>query len=523
VLAALIGSAMLRTSATFDEVVMIAGGARGYDTGAWDFNPEHPPLVQYLYGLPVALTNPVLPPELAPELVRERGIEYRYTYAREFFWGVGNDGQRLLVLGRLPALACALALVLLVFSYTQRRHGAAAALLAAALVGFLPDLLAHGGIAYNDVPLALAFFGALWALDHAIRNPLPVPSILAGVACGLALAVKHSAIALLPVAALLLVAELLTRRGDRAWARQTAAAALLCLLAMYLTLVLCHRGDFGLEQYRYGLAFAFRHVTSNPAVSYLLGDISYTGRWYYFPAAFLFKTSAAFHFLLLAALFWGVRTARRDRLLLQSFMRAPLAGALGFGLLLLTARQNIGFRYALPAVVPLAAAGAVGIVHCWQAGTPWLRRGIAVAVAWALLQPLASYPFFLSYMSEYAPGSGRNHEVLADSNLDWGQGLIALREWMSEAGVPRVYLSYFGSASPAAYGIDYVPLPSYFPLPPAPPGGAAGEPHWAAISATNLTGVRFPDDPFAAFRALRPARVLGGGVYLYQLEDGAQP
>jgi len=43
--------AMRRTSTTFDEIVMVAGGARGYQTGVWNLAPEHPPATQYLYGL----------------------------------------------------------------------------------------------------------------------------------------------------------------------------------------------------------------------------------------------------------------------------------------------------------------------------------------------------------------------------------------------------------------------------------------------------------------------------------------
>ncbi len=30
---------------------------------------------------------------------------------------------------------------------------------------------------------------------------------------------------------------------------------------------------------------------------------------------------------------------------------------------------------------------------------------------------------------------------MVDSNLDWGQGLLELRDWMEEHDVERVYLS----------------------------------------------------------------------------------
>ena len=83
--AALTITAMLRTSATFDEIVMMSGGARGYHTGQWDIAPEHPPGVQYLYGLPVFLAQPEYPGEERIPASLKKSMGYRYAYAKEFF------------------------------------------------------------------------------------------------------------------------------------------------------------------------------------------------------------------------------------------------------------------------------------------------------------------------------------------------------------------------------------------------------------------------------------------------------
>jgi hypothetical protein len=64
--------------------------------------------------------------------------------------------------------------------------------------------------------------------------------------------------------------------------------------------------------------------------------------------------------------------------------------------------------------------------------------------------------------------------------VDWGQGLIALREDMARLGVRRVHLAYHGTTDPAMYGIDYVP---YF-------GGAPGpESDWIAMSSYFYVGL----------------------------------
>src|SRR5206468_6358561 len=174
---------MRRTSTTFDEIVMIAGGARGYHTGAWNIAPEHPPATQYLYGLLPYLAGAHYATETgAHELAERRGdFRYRYRYGAFFFSSSGNDPERMAFLGRLPAALCALLLVTLGFAFARRHYGDGAGLLAATLVAFLPDVLAHGGDAYNDLPVALAYFFAAWPIQEVERPP----SIATAVAPGL--------------------------------------------------------------------------------------------------------------------------------------------------------------------------------------------------------------------------------------------------------------------------------------------------------------------------------------------------
>ncbi|MEX2284159.1 MAG: glycosyltransferase family 39 protein, partial [Gemmatimonadota bacterium] len=285
--------AMRRTSTTFDEIVMIAGGARGFETGNFDIAPEHPPLTQYLYGLPVFLAGAKYPTEIKPPT----DMGYRYRYAREFFWRVGNDPERVAFLGRLGAVASAAALIVAVFFFTLR-WGTAAAVLAAVLTAFLPDLLAHGGIAYNDVPTALFVFVSLWAIDAAIREPTAKRGVLAGVLTALAVCIKFSAAALAPIAVLLLAAGAISARFERTWLKRAALATLAGALAGYLILVLVYRGDFVLTQFIYGMKYTFMHVNKgHGAPGYLLGNFNALGWWYFFPVVFFFKTPAALHLL----------------------------------------------------------------------------------------------------------------------------------------------------------------------------------------------------------------------------------
>ena len=509
-----------RNSTTFDEIVMIAGGARGYQTGNWRIAPEHPPFTQYMYGLLPYLAGMRYPVEkgLTPETRVVMG--YRYGYAQLFFWGSGNDPERVAFLGRLPATLCALLLTLLAFLFVKKAYGERAGLFAAALVAFLPDLLAHGGVAYNDVPITLAYFLALWRIDAAVRSPTVGRALGAGAAIGLALGIKNSAVALAPAAILLLLAEAVTRRADKEWWKRMLPATAATAAAVYLTLVVIYRGDFALAEYRYALSFVFKQVTETRAPSFLLGKVTTTGFWYYFPVAFLYKTSAGFHILLALALLYFGSHLKSAQQLLRSPLRVPAIGALVFGALLLRSQLNIGFRYALPLLPLLAVIVAVGAAQVWESDWKRMRVAVSIATAWLIIHPLTYYPNFLTYVSEYGPGRDRNYEVFADSSLDWGQGLLLLRDFMRANNIDRVYLSYFGSAWPAGYGIDYVPLYSFFPLPNLQPKPNQAPPRYAVISATHLTGTYFVGgDPFAKFREQQPAYVLGHSLYVYEVRQ----
>jgi hypothetical protein len=521
---AITAAASRSTSPTFDEIILMAGGARGYETGAFDIAPEHPPLPQYLYGLPIWLGKPNFPPHQAAPDWREgiREFSFRYGYSRQFFWDAGNDPERIAFLGRSVGAVLVGLMVLAVFLWTRRLASDAAGLLAAGLVAFLPDVLAHGGVAYNDVPLAFAYLIAVWSIDSAVRQPSAERGALAGFCTALALGMKFSAVVLAPFALLIVGSELFSRKDDRVWRQQLPLTVVCAVLAAYLGLVAIYLGDFTLGEFRYGLNFTFGHVSNgHGAPGYLLGNRSTTGWWYFFPVAFLFKTPAALHLLLLASIVAAVRVARTTQFpaLLRSPARALVFGLLAFGGALISSSLVIGFRYALPILPLICMLVAMGVTRLWAELRRPFRFAIAGGVLWYAVSVFSFYPHFLAYISEYGPGRDRGDEVLLDSSLDWGQGLLALRDWMRANDVPRVYLSYFGSGWPPGYGIEFVPMPSFFPLPTAF-AAPAEAPRYAVISATNLHGIYLAGDPFARFRGIEPDTVLAHSLKVYRIHAG---
>jgi hypothetical protein len=128
-----------------------------------------------------------------------------------------------------------------------------------------------------------------------------------------------------------------------------------------------------------------------------------------------------------------------------------------------TARVNVGLRHLLPiypALFILAGAAARWIV--WRRPLP-AALVIAAALAFATAS-LWIRPHYLAFFNTLV-GPERGYRHLVDSSLDWGQDLPGLAAWLeadpgARSGAP-VYLAYFGSSSPASYGVRARALPSY--------------------------------------------------------------
>ncbi|MGH7448914.1 MAG: glycosyltransferase family 39 protein, partial [Longimicrobiales bacterium] len=396
------GSAMRHTSTTFDEILLPSAGARGYTTGSFEMiTLYHPPVLQYVYGLPVALADFTYPAEMDVDW----NDALSFFYARTFYFGLDNDPRRLAFLARTMGVAIGALLILVTFLFTRTAAGPRAAVLAAALVAFLPDVLAHSGISYNDVPVALVVLFTLWSADAAIRDPRPWRAALCGAVLGLALGVKFSAVALGPAGLLLLIVEAVRRWPDPDWVRRILLhAAPLVLVALYVMLVIIYLGDFALVDFRAGLLFNIRHATfGHGAPAVLLGRHSVTGWWYFFPVAFFLKTSAGLHLLMLTGL-TALLAARPEwswRGLAASPVRVPAAGALVFLGFVMAAKLNIGFRHALPILPLVCILTACAVSRAWAMRRPVVRFAVVLGAAWHILSSLSAYPWFLSYLSEY--------------------------------------------------------------------------------------------------------------------------
>jgi hypothetical protein len=268
-----------------------------------------------------------------------------------------------------------------------------------------------------------------------------------------------------------------------------------------------------------GLDYQARAGQAGITPTYLLGRILAHPVWYYFPLAFLFKWPLGF---------WGAVLVRAGRVRATrerggAMLALPVALLLASGMFFLP--LDAGIRYMFPIMpflcVWLGALAAPPLLSGTRGRATWRRIGVALAVLQAVECGLAA-PWYLSFFNRPSGGPGGGYTLVNDSNVDWGQGLIALRHEMTARGIRRVHLAYHGTADPALYGIEYVP---YL-------GGSPGrESDWLAVSSFYFVGLpqtmltpagRTPESVVMDFRALwnvPPAARLGGSIYLFPLRS----
>lgn len=550
-------SAERRLSHTVDEPVHIASGLEWWLRGTQLLHPENPPLGRLGAGLHAYLAGDELP---STGRAPERGVQILYG---------GTDYLDELVGARRGTVPFYLLLLLVVGCWSARLGGLTAAAIAVAAVAGLPPLVAHASLATTDVPatatLLLAIWGlAIWLDRHRATGRSDGwvgTAIFAGVAAGLALSSKFSALLFLPAALTAMgllrwVARRRTRPGAASGRRRSVVGPLVAILCAGLVLWGLYGFDVGrasetgdidvlidgafpnatspahrLAAFLTGrrlpapgalrgiLLLAMHTRLGHPA--YLFGEVSQHGFWYFYPVALLFKTPLLFLLLTAAGLAAALRWRGDWRQL------APAAAALGILAASLTSTINIGIRHVLivyPLVAVTAAAGLAG----WLERLRGRRRQLAVALTVGVLAGqtatcVASHPDQLAYFN---PLAGREPgRILIDSDLDWGQSLLELSARLEELGVSRLHIAFFGSASLCDHG-----LPAATWLPPHRPVR-----RWVAVSEMYYRGQwrrsydaicpkrgarAFEDrDGYAWLARYEPIERIGGSIRLYRIPD----
>ena len=540
-------------SLTWDEGDHIFAGYMMWKTHDYGLNPEHPPLMKLLGTLPLLNQPLTIPPDQHRYFKSEA-----YMDGREMLFAKGPEHAKMLTFRmRMANLTVAILLGLLVFLAAYEMFGIGAGFVALILLVFEPNVLAHGAFVTTDVGVSCFFFASVYAFYRYCKAPSLGRLLVVGLAVGLALATKHSAVLLVPMLVTLVACEVVFRfSGDDRATRAlrlvgglagVAVIAVVVLWAFYGFRYNARPGALRLdptlaeyvmplkpteakgilllakyrvlpESYLYGLADV--RAMANGMPSYFFGKVYTHGVWYYFPVVLLIKSTLGFLGLLLLAVAAVIAGwFRRWREIL--FLTVP-PGIYLF--VAMTSHLNIGARHILPVWVFLCAFAAGG-AWAWVESRGW-NKGWAYVVGILLVMHVSAsalaYPNYMAYSNVLWGGPSQTHKYLTDSNTDWAQQLIAVKKYTDEHGIKDCWFAYFADPflRPEDYGIPCKPLPtpdSWFegvqhPVPAVIEGPVL-------ISAGTLTGFELGSNvlnPYREFQGLKPVAEIQDGVLVFE-------
>jgi hypothetical protein len=558
-------SSYVRESATWDEPQHVVTGYCTLKFHDYRTDPEHPPFIRMWAALPLLAMDGIKfdlsKIDSMPPAAWVTGGQFFFCHDMLY---AANDADRLLYAGRFMIVLLGVLLGVLVFCWARELFGFWPAAIVLGLYTIEPNILAHSRLVTTDFGLVCFVFGTMYFLWRTTR------CLSVGNLCGvigfftLAQISKFSAVLLGPIVLVVLVIRVcqrspwlvsigrlrpLTGRLHRAIAALAlsvvlAAVAWAAIWAIYdfrylpstspswalnfqsdpnivkiaptITGAVAWVDGHKLLPNAYSEGFLLGQVKAQKRSGFLAGSYRTDGWWWFFPFAFLIKMPISVLLLLVAGVVLSVihwRRALDDTI----YMFVPSAMFLGTAIM---AKLNIGERHIL-AIHPFALLLAgFAVTELWSKGRRPFRILLGALLGFAVLEFAGVYPHYLAFFNQFVGGPRNGHKYLVDSNIDWGQDLKGLKQWMSAHDVQHINLSYFGTADPAYYKIDCSHLPGE-PFFDDRFVGGPRLPGFVAVSVTNLRGLYLGDKARNLYKPLldtEPAAVIGYSIYVYWVD-----
>ena len=404
-------SALVHSGVPDEVAVHVPSGFLFLETGVFSGGLANPPLGQLLVALPAWLAA-------------SSGVGDYVPFEATALLGPRSVVVASGVLGAFVA-----------WRFARGLYAPTVALAALFFLATSPNWLAHASLATLDVPIATAIVFVMWLARRAVARASWDRFALLGVGLGIACSIKVQGLAAIGLVALQL---LLAKERERSWGGHLRIVAPGFALSLSAAWCVVH-ASYGFAPLAAGewLPADFVEASVRKLVhgstghtSYLLGELSTSGWWYYFPVALAVKTPVALLVCAAIGLVTLALASSRQRFgAFGSLVWVLLPLATFFGLALASS-VNIGIRHLLPFLPFFCIVGAVGLVRLGEVSRPALLALCLVQ----LFEAAVNAPHGLRYFNVFGGGSTGGYRVLLDSNFDWGQHDEQLRAYLAEAG-----------------------------------------------------------------------------------------
>lgn len=539
-----------RDTATIDEVAHFAAGVSHWYRGTFRLYRVNPPLVRLVACAPVALLNRGL--DLGPyEYVRDPNFRPEFRSGPRLAQTSGDRYLELIALARLSCIPFSLLGAWVCFLWARDLYGSAAGLCAMSLWVVCPNILAYGHLITPDIGATSVGVTAAYLFRRWLQRPTWSRAVAAGFVLGLAELTKTTWLilyALWPVT--WMVYRCLHHSGGACSYRRIELFQIATILLTGVWVINIGYGFEGtfkplgefnfvsqslggkseiLDENGYVLRnrFANSWLGSVPVPlpenyvrgidfikmeyerkypSFLRGEWRLGGWWYYYGYALFIKTPVGTWAVVALALAVSARRSGYSAALHEEMLLiVPL-----LTIIVLVSSQtgfNHHLRYVLPAF-PFAFVWMSKVARSIDFGHVWVGSFVAIGMTAAAVSSLWVYPHSLSYFNELVGGPRNGHYHLLNSNIDWGQDLWYLKQWLKEHPEAKpLYLSYDSTLlDPRSLDIQYNEIKT----------GQALESGWYALGVNRMHSI---DGDLAGFLHMDPVGRAGYSIYIYYLNS----
>ncbi len=534
---------------TYDEPGHLAAGYRIWTTGEIDLYTVNPPLVKVVAAAPLLFVQPKTDWSMITRLV---GARPEFMIGRQFFSDNPHSWRWMMTLARWACIPLSLVGAVIAFRWSREVFGATAGWVALVLWTFDPNLLGNGCLITPDVGASSVALLAGYAFWKWLEVPDMKRLVAATICLALALLSKGTLLVLGPLWVLLWIVDRWLRSEFSArWRHELLMLVLILGGSLYgLNLGYGFQGTGApLKEYQFvsraltgelpkrtlsGNRFRetwLGHVPvplprefvlgldlqkkdfDNGRWSFLAGHWKWGGWYHFYLVAIAIKSPLGYGVLLLIASTIVLRSDRKTRL-------ASLAIGLPIAVLIGFVTNEQGFtafvRYVLPAlpfgIVLLSAAGR------WvDGGSRAARIAVGGTLAWIVASSLLAVPYSLSYFNELIGGPKNGYRYLIDANLDWGQDLYLVKDWVEQHPEARpLTIAWNEIFDKKMVGLDF-PLTPFAPNKPDDnynPEMAASYEGWHIVCATSLQAA---DQRYLPLREMTPADRIGYSTFVYHV------
>jgi len=499
----------LDDSLTMDEKAHIPAGYSYISQQDMRLNPEHPPLLKDLAGFSALIGSKITnqPINFPSNLDSwQKQVNGQWDFGNDFLFNSGNNADSIILWSRLPMILLGLCLGFFIFKWARQLYGNKAGLLALLLFCFSSTFLAHTRYVTTDVGAAAAFFIATYYLIKWLKQPAKKNLIIAGIVYGLAMLTKFSLVLLIPYFIFLTIIYSIANAKSDYFKILVKNLLLLFIIGLICLMLIWpvyqyHVLNYPAEKQFSDTSYHFKDLNNKPGIgiltnsitwmsdkpilrpyaqymlgfimvfrraaggntNFFLGEVSNQAWWNYFPTVYFLKESLAFHLLTIIALLYALYKIKQpfrkklfSRICLWISNHFTEFAMISFLVLYWTvsirSNLNIGVRHILP-TFPFIYVLISGQIIAWLkfSKTYFKYLIIIILLLWYVLAAVLIYPYYLAYFNEYVGGAKNGYKYVTDSNLDWGQDLKRLADWVEKNNVSSIYLAYFGGASPEYY------------------------------------------------------------------------